>query len=100
MSSVLKKAFVVKARRRKSISRRRGLRLEYLVFEEGRAARGIIARALGSGIIRIKKFLLRERYKKKKHKPSRARDGRREKRRRKGTTEDAPSERIEFVERS
>ena len=47
MSSVLKKAFVVKARRRKSISRRRGIRLEYLVFEEGRAARGIIiARSL------------------------------------------------------
>ena len=100
MSSVLKKAFGVKARRRKSASRRCGLRLEYLVFEEGRAARGIIARALGSGIIRIKKFLLRERYKKKKHKPSRARDERREKRRRKGTTEDAPSARIECVERS
>jgi hypothetical protein len=90
----LKKAFGVKARRRKSASRRRGLRLEYLVFEEGRAARGIIARALGSGIIRIKKFLLRDRYKKKKHKPSRERDERREKQR-KGTTEDAPSERIE-----
>jgi len=59
----LKKAFGVKARRRKSaISRRCGLRLEYVAFEEGRAARGIIARALGSGIIiRIKKFLPFER---------------------------------------
>jgi len=55
MSSVLKKAFVVKARRRKSISRRRGLRLEYLVFEEGRAARGIIA---------ARSFLAREAFEK------------------------------------
>ena len=97
MSSVLRKAFGVKARRGKSaISRRCGLRLEYLAFEEGRAARGIIARALGSGIIiRIKKFLLFERDIKRRSTTNHrdARDERREKRpRRKGTTtEDAPS---------
>jgi hypothetical protein len=96
LSSVLRKAFGVKARRGKSaISRRCGLRLEYLAFEEGRAARGIIARALGSGIIiRIKKFLLFERDIKRRSTTNHrdARDERREKRpRRKGTTEDAPS---------